>query len=329
MKNLITIVSTFAIVGSVAAQTSVSLIETDFTSGTLNGNARIRTNQANGNFWTDNNPATDWEIAGGVLSNAGTTLEAGQTEGAISQVIETSGLATDLTTLTLSFDYAVGATATLKFALIGYTLNVRDGENEADTLLMNNGTANGALQNNTQAELRYGDINLLTGADMTQSITNDLTFAAGTSGSHSVTIDLTDYSWHSDEAADATPINTPGLSGDITSIADFDYVVLVAVNDLSTNVGVTPTTLDNLSLIVSTEPNATVPNITTIEVDGSGDVVLTLDGSEAGLTVQQSDDLSTDLFADVASTPGSSTLTIDSADVDPNADGSDFYRVRN
>lgn len=83
------------------------------------------------------------------------------------------------------------------------------------------------------------------------------------------------------------------------------------------------------SLEVTTGPPLTVPNIISIEVDGSGNVVLTLDGSEAGLTVQQSDDLSIDSFDDVASTPGPSSLTVDSADVDPNADGTDFYRVRN
>ena len=71
------------------------------------------------------------------------------------------------------------------------------------------------------------------------------------------------------------------------------------------------------------------PKIIAIEVDSSGNVVLTLDSSEVGVTVQQSDDLSVDSFADVASTPGLNTLTIDSADVDPNADGKDFYRVRN
>ena len=336
MKNLITTVFTFSIVGSAFAQTSVSLIDADFEAGTtLSTNVRIRTNQANGNFWTT--PTTDWEIIGEQLSNAGTSLTGGQTEGAISQVIETSTLADDLTSLTLSFDYEVGATATLKFALIGYTLNVQDGQDVGNFILMNNGTSNGSLQNNTQAELRYGDINLFTGADMTQSITNDVTFAAGTSGSYSVSIDLTSYAWHADEAVDAmlegedgaVINNTPGLSGSITSIADFDYVVLVAVNDLDSEIGVTPTTLDNLSLTATTSSPSSVPNITAIEVDGSGNVVLTLDGPVAGFTVQQSETLAIGSFSDVASTAGTNTLTVDSADVDRNADGTAFYRIRN
>ena len=240
-------------------EASVSLIDADFTAGTISANGRIRTNQANGNFWK--NPNSEWAITGGVLSNAGSNPNNLISEGALSQVIATSSLATDLTDLTLSFDYVVGATATLKLGLIGYTLNTQTtdpAQNAANTLLMNNGTTNGSLQNNTQAELRYGDINLLTGADMAQNITNDLTFASGISGSHSVTFDLTSYAWHADEAAGASPANTPGLSGSIASIADFDYVVLVFVNDLSTEVGATVTTLDNITLTAAIpEPSST------------------------------------------------------------------------
>ena len=336
MKNLITTLCTLAIVGSADAQTSVSLIDDDFSSGTLSGNSRVRSDQANGNFFVFNNFSddlvSDWTISGGVLSNEGTAMGDAQTEGAVSQVIETSGFSTDLTSLTLSFDYEVGATARLRFALIGYTMNLQDGQSEDNRILLNNGTPSGSLQNNTQAELRYGDINLFTGADMSQSITDDLTFEPGTSGSSSVTIDLTAYEWDDDELATAppaanTPDNTPGLSGSITSIADFDLVVLVAVVDLESDVGVTATTIDNISLTATNGDSSTIPNIIAIELDASGNVVLTLDGSENGLVVQQSNDLATG-FADVDSSSGPSTLTIDSADVDPNADGTDFYRIR-
>lgn len=239
---------TLAITSSAVAQTS--LIDEDFASATLSTNARIRTDQSDGTFYTDNSPASDWSITGAPgfehISNAATTT-GGATESPLSQVVATSALATNLNSITLSFDYTVGATATLKFALIGYKANVQTGASGGNVLL-NNGPSDGAFQNDTQAETRQGDINLLTGADMTQSITDDLTFAAGTSGSHSVTIDLTNYAWHADEAADADPTNTPGLSGSIASIADFDYVVLVVVNDLSTEVGATVTTLDNILL---------------------------------------------------------------------------------
>jgi hypothetical protein len=42
--------------------------------------------------------------------------------------------------------------------------------------------------------------------------------------------------------------------------------------------------------------------------------------------VQQSNNLVG--FADIPSTANGNTLTIDAAEVDPNTDGKDFYRVR-
>ena len=72
-----------------------------------------------------------------------------------------------------------------------------------------------------------------------------------------------------------------------------------------------------------------MPEIIDVEVDGDGNVVLTLDGPAAGLTAQQSNDLTGGSFGDVASSPGTNTLTIDASLVDPNGDGADYYRIRN
>jgi hypothetical protein len=78
-----------------------------------------------------------------------------------------------------------------------------------------------------------------------------------------------------------------------------------------------------------TATSTALPNITDIEIDGNGDVILMLDGPVAGLTVQRSGTL--EGFSDVASTADTeaNTLTIDASDVDPDADGKDFFRVRN
>lgn len=248
-----------------ASAAIINLIDDDFTSGSVSTNSRIRTNQAGGGWFKDNTPVSEWTISGGVLSSAGSGTGSA-TEGALSQVIATDSLSGTLSNLNLSFDYTVGATSTLKFALIGYTANLQLG-GTADGILMNNGTSNGSLQNNSQSEQEFGDINLLTGADMSQSITNDLTFAAGTTGSYSQTFDLSLYSWHADEAAGAAPTNTPGLSGGITSIADFDYVALVVVNDLSTATGASGTSLDNFTLSAS---SVAVPEPTTFALLGFG-----------------------------------------------------------
>ncbi len=81
-------------------------------------------------------------------------------------------------------------------------------------------------------------------------------------------------------------------------------------------------------LIVGGAPPTADPEITSIAVLGNGDVVLTTNVAAAGLTAQQTDDLTLDSFSDVASSPSGNTLTIDSSLVDPNADGAVFFRVR-
>lgn len=69
-----------------------------------------------------------------------------------------------------------------------------------------------------------------------------------------------------------------------------------------------------------------LPGIVAISRSAGGDVILTLDGPADGLMVQRSDDLAG--FADVVSTSEGNTLTIAAANVDPNADGTDFFRIR-
>lgn len=97
-------------------------------------------------------------------------------------------------------------------------------------------------------------------------------------------------------------------------------------HDASTDPGVITGTG---SLFVQTGPVSDLPNIISIVRDGGGNVILTLDGPAAGLTVQQSNDLGAGSFSDIPSSAGADTLTIDAADTDPDADGKDFYRVRN
>lgn len=95
------------------------------------------------------------------------------------------------------------------------------------------------------------------------------------------------------------------------------------------NSGTDPTFITGTGTLIVQPPVTTVPNIISIVRNLSGDVNLTLDAPAAGLTVQQSNDLSNGSFADIASTIVGNVITISAAVTDPNADGKDFYRVRN
>lgn len=114
--------------------------------------------------------------------------------------------------------------------------------------------------------------------------------------------------------------------GDTTTVphdpSNYTSIGISASNTSSTTG--TGGTIESFSLSASTPG---VLRITGIEFGGSGNVILTLDGPAAGLTVQQSDNLAG--FSDIPSTASGNTLTIDAADVDPDANGRDFYRVRN
>jgi fibronectin-binding autotransporter adhesin len=95
------------------------------------------------------------------------------------------------------------------------------------------------------------------------------------------------------------------------------------------NSGSDPTFITGTGTLIVQPPVTTVPNIISIVRNLSGDVILTLDAPAAGLTVQQSNDLSNGSFTDIASTIVGNVITISAAVTDPNADGKDFYRVRN
>lgn len=68
-----------------------------------------------------------------------------------------------------------------------------------------------------------------------------------------------------------------------------------------------------------------LPVIVDIILNISGDLVLTVDRPAAGLQVARSNDLSG--FDAVAATAEGNTLTIEAANVDPDANGADFFRV--
>jgi hypothetical protein len=130
--------------------------------------------------------------------------------------------------------------------------------------------------------------------------------------------------WYAKLPADASYT----LVGATTTVPhDPSRFTSVGISASNTNTASQPGTGGTIeSFSLTAEGTPALPKITDLEIDVSGDVILTLDGPTDGLTVQQSDNLSG--FADIPSTADGNTLTIDAADVDPDADGKDFYRVR-
>lgn len=84
--------------------------------------------------------------------------------------------------------------------------------------------------------------------------------------------------------------------------------------------------IKSLSLTSDQAGPVDLPVIEDIIQNSSGDLVLTLDRPAAGLQVERSNDLSG--FDAVAATAEGNTLTIASANVDPDDNGTDFFRVR-
>lgn len=112
------------------------------------------------------------------------------------------------------------------------------------------------------------------------------------------------------------------FTGTFTATA-VTQAIIMEIGDGSTDPGLSFYTLTEVG-----PPVVSLPNITSISIDGSGDVVISLDGASTGLTVEQSQDLGvTDAWAPVTATEGPNTLTVDSADLDPSVDGAEFFRV--
>ena len=220
------------------AQT-VTFVSDDFSSGSIASHNRFRPNQLDtwGGF-----SSTQWLIGtgdSGALTSAQTTSDR-DSEGGMGRVMLVSDHTTDtsLTQVTVSFDYTVGAGSALYFHLWGLTQN---GTPAPAEILANTGASNGSIQN--QADAQYGDLSLHNGADPNGAAGSGVTFASGTSGSYSMTFDLTAYSWSADEA--------PGLSGNIANITDFDYLLTAFSTSVSNEDGSGAISIDNFNLSAS------------------------------------------------------------------------------
>jgi len=221
-------------------------------------------------------------------------------------------------------------TESIIIRLSGATINVASGS-----------SLTGGFWDLNNATLSFEDGAIATMANWEHRGTNVFNFELGASGftalnpgtfrlaggttiaSASYNVDMANYT------GGAGVITLVDFGGDAAGMDDATFQGAGSLNVTNVPAGLSAAlqwndTTEAIELVVTSVGG--LANIIDITLNGSGDVILTLDGPAAGLTAQRSDDLSG--FADVASTPSGNTLTIDSSLVDPNADGKDFYRVR-
>ncbi|MFC5050623.1 PEP-CTERM sorting domain-containing protein [Rubritalea spongiae] len=236
------LLSSALLLGMASASHAATMINDDFSSGSISTNARFRFDQVGAGYYKHTN--SEWSITGGALANPGTTAGVAS-EGAVGQSVSTSGLGAGLTQITVSFDYAVGAGSTLYFHLIGWTQN---GSPSSNQILNNPEAQNGGMQN--QGDAQFGDMSLLTGGDPGNSVADAVSFAAGTTGTYSATFDLTGYSWSADEA--------PGLTGGINGVTDFDFIQIAFGTNMANADGTGAISIDNLNVQAVPEPSSSV-----------------------------------------------------------------------
>ncbi|MGJ8645116.1 MAG: beta strand repeat-containing protein [Luteolibacter sp.] len=116
MKNkallLATTAASLATLGSAVAQTSVVLIDDDFSSSSIITGGRFQTQNIDSGNWKGRNDAT-WALGSGALTNPGVT--ATDSDQPTHLVNTVSSADTTLTAVTVSFDYTVGTGSTLYF----------------------------------------------------------------------------------------------------------------------------------------------------------------------------------------------------------------------
>lgn len=231
MKVIKTVLAPCLILALAASSFAVDIIDDDFSSGTISHNLRFRISQADAGWYQDANSL--WNITNGVLTNPGTAPGI-PAEGPVGQSVLTAGLAEGLDEVTVSFDYSVGAGSTLYFHLLGFTTN---GTPDSAEILANTQPQNGVIQN--QGEVNFGDMNILNGGDPGGGSGDAVSFAA-TSGTYTETFNLTHYTWSADES--------PGLTGDIADVKDFDVILAAFASNVTTNDGTGAISISNLTI---------------------------------------------------------------------------------
>jgi arylsulfatase A-like enzyme len=233
--------------GVASGQTGVTLIEDDFSYGTVGGSLSFG-DAGDGQWYAEN--GTAWTISGGQLSNAGTSADVSINEGALAQLVDLTGITdTNLHSLTLSFSYqATSATEELYVHLWG----VNFVGTPADTAsIVNNGATAGNMWTFGATATAFYDNGSLYNLG---NFNGEFLFAnAGAYQEAAVQISATGTSLVNYSKTFDLSANTNGMD----NITTFDYLVIGITRDAS---GTDPSiTLDNLTLTVSAPVNAPRP----------------------------------------------------------------------
>ncbi len=214
-----------------------SLFEDDFSSSAVSGAFRLFQSNLDGDWQADftsnsGNP-TDWEISGGQLTNPG--VEAGKpSEGAVAKLFSVNQTDPNLTEVTISFDYSVGAGTTMYFHAIGLVNNPTFAN--ANPQILNTQDQNGNIQE-TQREANYTDVSLFDGSDPTGNRSGAIALTG--SGTYTGTFDLSAY---------------PGIS----SVGDLDSIALAFGNDMTASDGSGAVSLDNVKVVATGSSSTTL-----------------------------------------------------------------------
>ena len=213
------------------AQAQTTVVSDDFSSNTLSNSNRLRVENTTDEWVAF--PDSLWTVSGGTLSNAGTTPGL-ESEGAALRVLDVASQPAGLTELTFSFDYTVGTGSDLFF----YATGLYDGTLTPNFQLHNTGSQNGGIQSQydqNSSNSNFGDftgVNLFNGAASPNGATGDaVSFAAGTSGTFTQTVDISNF-----------------ITAGTTELDDFQLLTLGFASNVTDNTGAGAISIDNFVL---------------------------------------------------------------------------------
>ncbi|MFC5050622.1 PEP-CTERM sorting domain-containing protein [Rubritalea spongiae] len=236
------LLSSALLLGVSSASHAASIVTDDFSSNTITSDNRLRIGHT-ANNWIKFS-SSEWAVSGGVVSNPGTTAGI-PSEGGLLRVFDVgaAGLA-DYTELTFSFDYNVGADATLYFHAYGLYNGTTTGNN---TQLHNTGVQNGTIQTQfdgspTANQGDFTGINFKDGSlGGAGNASTAFSGALTGSGTFTQTIVL-------GEGAFAT--------AGVNDINDLQYLTMGWGSNVTTTTGTGAISIDNFSVTAIPEPSS-------------------------------------------------------------------------